>query len=597
MMSIFTIPFVLLLMTFSGVCGFRHALLGRWALSHGAVAATNCQYRMQMASTSTNKEEMVAEALALLKQLAASGDLEAGGGDMKGVERHHRDKSHLTNGVVRIYCTHSPPNFGMPWQRLRQEFSTSTGFVLDGGLIVTNAHAVEYGSLIQVKAGESEKKFVASAVAVGHECDLAILDVADPEFWKIVEPLTLGNIPELLEDVSVVGYPVGGDSLSITSGVVSRIEMQEYAQASAQLLAIQIDAAINPGNSGGPVVDKDDNVIGVAFQSLADEDIENIGYVVPVNVINHFLEDVQRHGRYTGVSGLGVRLQALENEAIRRRKGMGEGDTGVLVISVAETAPAKKVLHVGDVLLSVDGIRISNDGKIPFRGGDFKERVGVHYHFTQRFPDDVVELEILREGKRELVKVQLWTTERLVPRVLTSKNVIDAATNEGTGLNGSIVGGSPSYLIIGGMVLVSLGLEYLHTEFETDHMGDYEQWGDEFKLLALAQESKTKDVEEVVLLSQVISHSCNIGYETYRNLHLESFNGEKVRSMRHLKALVDQAVQRVERGGAGRDTFITLEFANGQIIVLDEEAAVGAQAQIASEHFIQSFCSEDLRQE
>ena len=51
---------------------------------------------------------------------------------MEGCERHHRDKSHLTNGVVRIYCTHSPPNFGMPWQRLRQEFSTSTGFVLDG---------------------------------------------------------------------------------------------------------------------------------------------------------------------------------------------------------------------------------------------------------------------------------------------------------------------------------------------------------------------------------------------------------------------------------------------------------------------------------
>ena len=116
-------------------------------------------------------------------------------------------------------------------------------------------------------------------------------------------------------------------------------------------------------------------------------------------------------------------------------------------------------------------------------------------------------------------------------------------------MNGSIVGGSPSYLIIGGMVLVSLGLEYLHTEFETDHMGDYEQWGDEFKLLALAQESKTKDVEEVVLLSQVISHSCNIGYETYRNLHLESFNGRRCCSMRHLKALVTRPC----RGWSGEE--------------------------------------------
>jgi len=74
--------------------------------------------------------------------------------------------------------------------------------------------------------------------------------------------LVFGDIPDLQEDVAVVGFPVGGDSISISSGVVSRIEMQEYAQASAELLAIQIDAAINPGNSGGPVVNSRNEVIG-----------------------------------------------------------------------------------------------------------------------------------------------------------------------------------------------------------------------------------------------------------------------------------------------------------------------------------------------
>jgi len=159
------------------------------------------------------------------------------------------DRSKLFDGVIRVYCTHSQPSFSMPWQRQKQEFSTSTGFVIDGGRILTNAHAVEYGSLIQVKKRQSEKKYVASVIAVGHECDLAMLSVDDPTFWDGLEPLNFGNIPELLEDVSVIGFPVGGDSLSITSGVVSRIEMQEYAQASAELLAIQIDAAINPGQT------------------------------------------------------------------------------------------------------------------------------------------------------------------------------------------------------------------------------------------------------------------------------------------------------------------------------------------------------------
>ena len=75
------------------------------------------------------------------------------------------DQTELLNGVLRIYCTHSQPNFGMPWQRMKQEFSTSTGFVIDGKRILTNAHAVEYGSLIQVKKRSSEKKYVASVIA------------------------------------------------------------------------------------------------------------------------------------------------------------------------------------------------------------------------------------------------------------------------------------------------------------------------------------------------------------------------------------------------------------------------------------------------
>lgn len=148
-------------------------------------------------------------------------------------------------------------------------------------------------------------------------------------------------------------------SISISSGVVSRIEMQEYAQANAELLAIQIDAAINPGNSGGPVFNKQGEVIGVAFQSLSDEEIENIGYVVPVNVISHFLEDVERNGEYSGVCGLGVRLQAMENDNLRKFYGMTDADTGVLVAFVNPLTPAGSLLRKGDVVLDMDGIRVS----------------------------------------------------------------------------------------------------------------------------------------------------------------------------------------------------------------------------------------------
>lgn len=61
-----------------------------------------------------------------------------------------------------------------------------------------------------------------------------------------------------MEDaVTVLGYPTGGDTISVTSGIVSRVELQQYAHGAFTLLAVQIDAAINPGNSGGPALIRD----------------------------------------------------------------------------------------------------------------------------------------------------------------------------------------------------------------------------------------------------------------------------------------------------------------------------------------------------
>eukprot|EP01041_Mallomonas_annulata_P009432 gene9432-19589_t len=527
-----------------------------------------------------------------------------------------QDSDDILNGVVRIYCTHSEPSFGMPWQRKKQDFSTSTGFMISGEFILTNAHAVEYGSLIQVKKRQSERKFLASVLALGHECDLALLRVEDPSFWTDTEALELGDVPDLLENVSVIGFPVGGDSISISSGVVSRIEMQEYAQASAELLAIQIDAAINPGNSGGPVVDSENKVIGVAFQSLSAEDTENIGYVVPANVIRHFLDDVARHGTFSGVCGLGARLQHMENEASYsysdgNGNATGNGiwflqfpsskqDSGVMVLDTVPLAPAAAVLKKTDIILAVDNIKVANDGSIPFREGAFKERVQLNYHFTTLFPGDNVTLSILRGGQYMSVTAPLWVPQRLVPRILLQKNVVDANTNKGTGSRGSIVGGNPSYLVVGGLVWVALTREYLEAEFHPEHMHDFERCAEEYRILQLSDAMQTVAGEEAVLLSQVIANDCNVGYEMMRNQLLKTFNGIPVRNLRHLKSLIDDAIAVATGeaeaegeagqgggGGGGGSGNMIFQFSSGVIVVLDG-------LQICKEHFIPSYCSQDL---
>ena len=111
-----------------------------------------------------DRNDMMVEIVAQLLEKMGESDAKLGYNDGQ-PSSLSSDQTELLNGVVRIYCTHSQPNFGMPWQRMKQEFSSSTGFVIDGNRILTNAHAVEYGSLIQVKKRSSEKKYVASVIA------------------------------------------------------------------------------------------------------------------------------------------------------------------------------------------------------------------------------------------------------------------------------------------------------------------------------------------------------------------------------------------------------------------------------------------------
>eukprot|EP00884_Botryococcus_braunii_P012079 jgi/Botrbrau1/20872/Bobra.0135s0007.1 len=216
-----------------------------------------------------------------------------------------RDAERLMESVVKVFCTHSEPNFSLPWQRKRQYQSTSSGFVIGNNRILTNAHSVDHHTQVKVRRRGSDEKYVARVLAVGTECDIAMLTVDDLSFWDGLESVRMGQLPHLQQQVTVIGYPIGGDTMSVTSGVVSRIEVTSYVHGAAELLGIQIDAAINSGNSGGPAFNSRGECVGIAFQSLRHEDAENIGYVIPNPVMEHFLNDFDKHGKYTAFPSLG----------------------------------------------------------------------------------------------------------------------------------------------------------------------------------------------------------------------------------------------------------------------------------------------------
>ncbi|KAL8428154.1 hypothetical protein ACSSS7_007361 [Eimeria intestinalis] len=187
----------------------------------------------------------------------------------------------------------------------------------------------------------SPTKYPARVLAIAHECDLALLTVDDDEFWEQTQGLEFGE-----DGVIVLGYPRGGDNLCITSGVVSRVDVNTYAHSNTavlvlcsfstldtlvlvayvglmafDLLCVQLDAAINPGNSGGPAL-QGGRVVGVAFQGWDATAAQNVGYAVPANIIRHFLIDLTRHGRYTGFPSAGVVYQHLENRCMQQKVGL-----------------------------------------------------------------------------------------------------------------------------------------------------------------------------------------------------------------------------------------------------------------------------------
>lgn len=154
--------------------------------------------------------------------------------------------SDVLDAVVKIYATHCDPNYSLPWQMRRQTQSTSSGFVISGRRILTNAHSVEHFTVVKVKKRGSDHKFIAKVLAIGNECDIALMTILDEDFWTDLNPLTFGPLPELQASVIVMGFPIGGENISVTAGVVSRVEIQEYTHGASQVCTPSILSNARP---------------------------------------------------------------------------------------------------------------------------------------------------------------------------------------------------------------------------------------------------------------------------------------------------------------------------------------------------------------
>jgi S1-C subfamily serine protease len=439
--------------------------------------------------------------------------------------------------VVKVMTQADPPDYEQPWQTQGVSAAVGSGSIVatKAGLrVLTNAHVVENEVFVEVRRFGKSRKYVADVEAVSHDSDLALLSVEDQRFFKEAVPIGIGDLPALGNEVTVLGYPIGGDRLSITRGVVSRIEMSPYAHSQRRLLTVQIDAAINPGNSGGPVVDGNGKLIGVAFQGL--EDAENIGYMIGSPVLQHFLREIER-GNSRGFPDLGIVTQTLSSGAHRGfLKLPREIPGGVLITRVAYAGTAWRVLKPGDVLLEVASARVASDGSVPFRKG---ERVEFTHRVAEQQIGDTLRIKFWRRGK-----IQKRTVKLKPPQYLVAEDRYDVR---------------PTYFLYGGLLFVPLTRDYLKT------------WGEEWwtsappRLVSIYQnEICTSERGEIVVLQKTLADRVNRGYHDYENVVVDTLQGRRVRDLHDL-------ITRVE---AATEEFVVFGLEDGRSVVLNRAHAV-----------------------
>lgn len=461
----------------------------------------------------------------------------------------------VRDSMVKVFVVQNRPDYTNPWNMFGSISASGSGCVISGNRILTNAHVVSDQTFIQVRSFGDSKKYEAQVEAVSHEADLALLKVNDPGFFKGIIPLEIGDLPQVQKDVVVYGFPYGGDTLSTTKGVVSRIEHQVYTHSLMEFLAVQIDAAINMGSSGGPVL-LGDKVVGVAMQYIGSA--ENIGYMVPVPLIKHFLTDIE-DGRYDGFPDAGIICQAMENEGLRRKFGLSAGQSGCLVYRVVPGSPVAGIIRPGDVIMKIDGHDIAENGTVEFRP---KERTSMNYFVQLHQLGEELSLSVWRDEQELQLKVILNVQAGVNQLVPTERH--DAR---------------PTYYIFGGLIFSPLSVNYLKT------------WGGNWyndapkNLLARYYfDHLTRNGEEIVNLVRVLPAEVNKGYHDSGDYRIVTVNGKPINNLKDLIRIVETS----------RDEFVVFADRWGAAIILDRQVAVAENPKILKKYLVPADRSNDL---
>jgi S1-C subfamily serine protease len=471
-----------------------------------------------------------------------------------------RAQDSIRDLVVKIHAVHHAPDLLRPWTKNSPQQLKGSGVVINGKRILTNAHVVRYASQIYVQPNQSARRIPARVEAISPAIDLAILKLDDDSFFDSRGTLPLAEeLPRVKDAVNVYGYPTGGTELSVTQGIVSRIEFTDYYYQTRGL-RIQVDAALNFGNSGGPAVN-DGRLVGLVFSLI--QNAQNIGYLIPVDEIRLFLADIA-DGVYNGKPQMHDIVQTIENDALRRKLALPKNVNGMMVTEPYREDP-NYPLKEWDVITHIGDTSIDSDAKVAVR---YDLRLSAYYLVQKYARNGLLPLTVFRNGGLLQVALPVQPQRDLVIPYLMEAN--------------------PRYFILGPLVFSQATQDFL------DRLGGQRTTSLGRRSSPLVTRRFDKPAfpgEEIVAVSSpMFPHRITNGYDDPNHAVVTEINDIPVKNLRHLVEIVRDL----------RASQITFKFARSggvvhESMVFNRDELMAATGKILEDNGIRHPFSPDLR--
>ena len=413
---------------------------------------------------------------------------------------------------------------------------------------------------MQIQANQAGDKLSAKVEAIAPGIDLAVLKLDDESFFDTHPPLIRAKaLPEIRDMVMAYGYPEGGTSLSITKGIVSRIEFESY-NFPVSGLRIQIDAAINPGNSGGPAV-VGDKMIGLAFSHLGTAD--NIGYIIPNEEIELFLRDIA-DGHYEGKPAMFDDLQTLENLALRTFLKLDKSVAGMVVHKPDGNEPAYP-LKQWDVIAKIGDTPVDDQGMIKL-GPNLRVRFA--YLVQKIAQDGKVPLTVVRAGKE--IQIELPVSAKR-PMIMPD-----------------LGGAYPSYFVYGPLVFSTATEQFINGLMRGSRGPRWVNWLSTMGsplVKRISDKPEFAGEELVVVPSPFFPHQLAKGYSDPFCQVVKNINGIPIKNLAHLVEVLRDA----------KGPFITVEFnqRDGETLIFPRADMLAVTDDILTDNGVRSQGSPD----